>query len=743
MLTRNSRLGRTRPALVLAASASAYVCVPVVITAAQAQEAPPVAAELPPIVIEGATIEAKPIAKVKAKAKPAPVVEADEPVAATKPAKKVKKAAAPAAPQQQAAPPAEVTSSDFDAAASTATSSTGNQDFTGVEAEKIGSAVTVVSGESLRSQEVNSTTDALRSLPGVSVSRTNGITGLTQIRIRGAEGNHTMVLIDGIEVNDSTNGEFDFANLSPDGIEQIEVIRGPQSGIYGSGALGGVINVITKSGRGPLTFYGSAGGGSFETSNLTAGMSAGNDQGWGSISFSQLNTQGFNVSPFGNEDDGGKLQTFALRAGGKVAEDITVDLTLRNMKKEGDRDGFGGAAGTLATAVDDASTFESNIWLAGLTVRWDMLDGALSHVVRASNNRTERSDLDLSFPAFPYHFVNDGETTKFSYVGTLRFDTPMFVSARHAVSAMVEHTAEDFTPLSDFEDGIKRGREQLSEVAEWRGEFADRLYTTASVRHDDNNAFEDFTTWRTNASLALREIGLRPHASVGTGVKLPTQFEQFGSLPNFYVPNPNLKPEESLGWDAGVEATILNGGAVIDVTYFKADLENEIRTTGFPSTAINDDGTSHRQGVEVAAKVRLTPELVLGASYTYLDATDSKGLEEVRRAPHSGRADLTYTFASGLGHISLAAVYNGKMLDTAFRMPFFSQELVTLDSYWLVSAAASYKLAQGVELYGRVENLLDQNYQEAFGYETAGLAAYAGMRFTYEEPSTRDWVKYK
>ena len=134
---------------------------------------------------------------------------------------------------------------------------------------------------------------------------------------------------------------------------------------------------------------------------------------------------------------------------------------------------------------------------------------------------------------------------------------------------------------------------------------------------------------------------------------------------------------------------------------------------------------------------------MLGLSYTHLDATDNNNLQEVRRAPHSGRADLTYTFANGLGRFNVAAVYNGEMDDLAFRLPFFAQERITLDDYWLISAAAAYQVAPGVELYGRVENLLDQDYQEVFGFETAGVAAYGGIRLTYEEPSTRDWVKYK
>ena len=748
-------MSRTRLNWVLTASVAAVAAVSNAAVGQDASSQTAVAAvnELPPVIVEGGTLEAKPVvkAKPKPKAQPVAVDEPDPEPEPAKAAKKIKKAtgaakAKPANKPATATAPADDAASQPVAAASepgdagAATSGEGAS-VAGVAAEKLGTAVTVVTGEQLRAQQVRTAGDALRSLPGVSVSRSNGATGLTQVRIRGAEGNHTLVMIDGVEANDTTNGEFDFSDLATDNIEQIEVIRGPQSGLYGSGALGGVVNIITKSGRGPLTFSSRVEGGSFDTSDIAARVSAGTDRGWGSISYNERTTNGFNVSPLGSEKDSGSLKTFAVKAGAKVSDDVSIDFNLRNVRKFGDRDGFGGPAGTLATATDDPSTFASDIWLAGVNVRWDMFNGALSHVFRASNNRTERTDFDKSF--FPFTSRNDSETTKYGYLATLRFDTPMFVAARHTVSGLIEKADEDFTPLSDFEDGITRGREQLSTVAEYRGEFDDTLYVTGSVRHDNNSAFEDFTTWRTNASLALRDIGLRPHASAGTGVKMPTQFEQFGSFPSFFLPNPNLKPEKSFGWDAGVEATIVKGGLVIDVTYFEANLEDKIRGVGFPTTPINLAGISERRGVEVAAQAPLTRNLVLGLSYTYLDATDPDGVEEARRAPHSGRADLTYVFADGLGRFNVAAIYNGSMQDDAFRMPFFATERVSLDSYWLVNVAASYTVQPGVEVFGRVENLLDQQYQEVFGFETSGIAAYAGVKFTYEEPSTKDWVKYK
>jgi vitamin B12 transporter len=195
-----------------------------------------------------------------------------------------------------------------------------------------------------------------------------------------------------------------------------------------------------------------------------------------------------------------------------------------------------------------------------------------------------------------------------------------------------------------------------------------------------------------------------------------------------------LRPETSSGWDAGIELSGLAGRAILDVTYFNQVLEDRIDTVFAPVwTAVNRPGESHREGVEVAARFRPLDAFTIGLSYTYLEATSPDGAREIRRPPHSGRIDFGYLFDGGRGSVNLAAIYNGRMDDTALRLPFFSPERVTLADYWLLTAAASYKLQPGIEIYGRVENLLDQSYQEVYGFNTPGIAAYVGMRLTLED----------
>jgi vitamin B12 transporter len=631
--------------------------------------------------------------------------------------------------RSSAAPAADTKAAATDAPAA---DTSGVDTVGGVPAYTVGNAVTVVTGEELRQRQVRDASDALRSLPGVAVSRSGGRGSITQVRIRGAEAPHTLVLIDGVEANTTADGEFDFSNLSAEDLERIEVIRGPLSSLYGSNALGGVINIVTRSGQGPLALSFRSEAGSLRTTDFSARLSGGNDKAHISISQNWRDTDGFNVAPAGSERDGSRLSSFSLKGGVQLLAGVTLDFTMRYIDKFSERDGFGGT-GQLGTAIDDPSSLDHRVFLGGANLRWDMLDGKLTHEFRVTRNDTVTADNDVTFKLFK----NVSEADKASYLATYRLDTPA-IWAKHSFSVLVAREAEQFTSKGAFASG-EGERSQLAFAGEWRGGFADRLFLTAGIRRDDNDKFQDFTTWRLAASLKLHELGIRPHASVGTAVKLPTMFEQFGVTSSF-IPNPNLVPEESFGWDAGLEFTLLSGRATLDVTYFNADLTNKIFGTApgpLPNTitSINLPGESTREGVEIAGRVALTKELSLGAAYTFTDARDPKGVREVRRPPHAARADLGYTSADGRARASLAVIYNGTMNDIAFeQVAPFGQSRVLLDSYWIVNAAVSYKLQPGVELFGRVENLFDARYQEVFGFEAAPITAFAGIKLTLGGP---------
>jgi vitamin B12 transporter len=647
--------------------------------------------ELPPLTVQGATLEA-----------PRP----------------------PAGKGKSAAPGAKKTKAGAKKADAKETETT-EADADGVPAASVGNSVTIITRKDLERQQVRQVADALRSLPGVAVSRTGGPGHLTQVRIRGAEGNHTLVLIDGVEANSTTDGAFDFSNLSAEDIERIEVIRGPMSALYGSNAVGGVISIVTRRGQGPLTLTLKTEAGSLGTGDVAAHLSAGSQWAHFALGTHWRSTDGYNISPFGSEADGMLLRSLNFRGGVKLADGLELALNLRYTDKKADRDGPD-LVSPISFIVDDASLQHDQVFLGGVLLRWDTLDKAMTHQLHFKHNFSSLFDQDATFGIAS---ENVSERTSYGYLATYRFETPALWALKHTLSGLIEQESEAFTPRLGG-DGIRRQRERLAVAGEWRGAFADQVFVTAGLRHDDNDVLSDFTTWRLSAAWAIKSLGLRPHASAGTAVKFPGMFEQFGFFPGF-VANPNLVPEKSLGWDAGVELK-LSPSSALDVTYFHADLTDKIVFSGL--TVDNLPGVSTRDGIELALRTRLASVLAATFAYTYLLAENSDGRAEIRRPRHAGRVDLGYLFAAGRGSANLGIVYNGAMPDNAFlnAAPFIQR--VLLDDYWLVNAAVSYKLQPGVELFGRVENLLDQRYQEVFSFEAAPITAFAGIKLTFGGP---------
>lgn len=683
---------------------------------AVAQQAP--ANELPPIVIpapvQGATLERAPVRAPAQDSQP----RASAPAVATAPG------------------PA------------TSVAATGDTLANGVPAEQVGTQVTVVTGDDLRRQNVRHAAEALRALPGVQVSSSGAVGSLTQVRIRGAEGRHTRVIIDGVEANTTKDGEFDFSNLLAEDIERIEVIRGPMSAVYGSGALGGVINIVTGKAKGPLSLTVRAEAGSFGTRDVAARIAAGSEQGYISLSAQGRQIAGFNAAPEGTENDGTRLANFALAAGLRLAPTARLDVTLRHSDKRAQYDDFGAilTRPPFLTADDANNVLRERATLAGATLAWDMLDGALTQELKAnfaSNLAVNRYEPTLGFSAGTINNTRD-EGSRFvgGYSATYRSDWPG-IGLKQAITGLVEARRETYTTLSDFGfvdgDGIERARRQVAYGAEWRGTFADRLTVIAGVRAEDNDTFRDYTTWRSSASYVWRELGLRPHASLGTGVKLPGLYDQFGPNSQDYKANPLLRPETSFGWDAGIEWSTLGGRALFDVTYFRQNLRDKLTgfggfdLTDFRSFTTNAIGESRRNGIELSSRFIVSPAISLGLSYTYTDPRQPNGSPELRRAPHSGRGDLRYAFADGRGQISTVLSYNGQQSDRVFAPLFASNTTTQLPHYWLAGVSASYKIQPNVELFARVENALDQRYQEIYGYQTARIAAYAGVKITFDE----------
>lgn len=598
--------------------------------------------------------------------------------------------------------------------------------LTPVELKKSGRAVTVITAEQIEKNQIRYVADALRMVPGFAVSRTGSYGGLTQARVRGAEGNHVLVMIDGVEANDNGQGEFDFGGLIADDIERIEILRGPQSTFWGANALSGVINIITKRGeRGsPKTTARSEVGtdGTWLGGVSTRGGGENYDY---ALSGAFRRSNGFNISDPGSEDDGDRNGTLNGKFTIDLTPDTTIDGTLRYVNRRTDLD---------PQDYDTAMTFDaddytkSREFYGSLGLTNIALDGALTQKARFSGNDIYRFNHSELFG----DTWNDGNRYNATYQASYRFDD--LENQVHQLTAGYEWQRETFSP-SHLTETFRRDTHSL--IGEYRGEFYDQFYLNAGVRQDWNDAFEDAATWTVSGAWQIPNAETRLHASVGTGVANPTFYEQFGYIPSTFVGNPDLKPEESLGWDIGVEKSFFDGALVVDVTYFRQNLKNEIATvydSSFMATPVNRNGKSERQGVEVSATIDFFNGFTTTASYTYTDATEQTmaggpRLQEVRRPRHTGSVNAAYVFYDNRARIFAEAVFNGKMQDVVYAT--FVPPRVTLGGYTVVNIGGSFKVNESVEIFGRVDNLFDSDYQEVYGFNTPGRTAFAGLRATF------------
>ena len=597
-------------------------------------------------------------------------------------------------------------------------------------AREVGSAITVLDAGDVDLRQVNLGAELLREVPGLAVNRSGQVGNVTQVRIRGAEGNHTLVLIDGIEANDPGFGsEFNFGDLMTYDVGRIEVLRGPQSALYGSDAIGGVISLSTAAPEPGFGAHGEAEGGSFGTRQLGASLSGGSETISGRLSAMSYRTDGISASAIQPEKDGYQTRTVHGKLDVDLGGRVSARLVLRRADNEveSDRQDFDfPPTATEGLIVDADDVSESRQHYGLVEVNAELLDGRW--LQRAAFGYTDtRSD---NFSAGAPVSGNRGERRKLEYRSTLRLGDGAW---RHALTGGVQRELLAFEGLSaDFPDANQtRSDDQTSLVAEYALTRGRHTAASLSVRHDDNARFDDATTFRATGSRLFEAIGTRLHGSYGEGITNPSFVELFGFIPSSFAGNPDLTPEASEGYDLGVEQSLMDGRALADVTYFHATLTDEIATVfdpvTFVSTAINQRGESERRGVELSMQAQLRAQWSLSGSYTWLDATEPDGRREVRRPRHSGSVNVNYAFPGGQGNLNVGVVYNGRQQDSEF-VSTTPRTRVTLNDYVLVNAAVTWDTSERLQLFLRGENLLDEAYTEVFGYRSPGAAAYAGVR---------------
>ena len=594
----------------------------------------------------------------------------------------------------------------------------------------VGSSTTVISRMDIERQQARYVTDLLRKVPGFSVSQAGTFGSQTQVRVRGAEANHVLVLIDGVRANDpASDDDFRWEYLSTSNVERIEIVRGPQSSLWGSDAVSAVVNVITRSGkdRNDMGLY--IEGGSFNTFNGGLQGGTGSDDWSLGFGLERLDTDGSNVSRGGDEDDGSDMTTASFSGDYRPTENLLFNAGVRivDARSQYDPTDFfiSGLPVDGDIATDTRQTYAQ--FGAGLNTLDARVFNQLNFRYLETNNRSLTDGVEDS--------STGSDRVTVSWQSDIRL-------AENMLSLAVEHERTRFQQRGEVSFGDPNQDQEFgvnSAIADFQGKSFGPLSWLLSARYDDNSDFDKAFTGRFALAYELSEA-TRLRTSIGTGQKAPTFIERFGFFPGQFVGNPDLKPETSVAYEVGIDQSFLSDELSLQLTLFRQDLKDEIDGFAFDPdtflfTARNKPGRSSRDGVEFAAFSRPAESLEFSVAYTYTDSTeeDAAGqhVQELRRPRHSGSLTANYRFADDRANVLLYADYGGER-DDIFFPPFPEpSQVVTLGSYWLLGLTAAFDVSKNVNVFARLTNVLDENYEQVYGYNTPGRAAYLGMRLNF------------
>ncbi len=584
---------------------------------------------------------------------------------------------------------------------------------------EVASSITVVTAAQIEARQERTFTDVLKDLPGLNVVQTGGPGGTTSVFMRGTNSNHTKVLVDGIDISDPSNstGAFDFGQLLTQDIERVEVLRGPQSGLYGSDAIGGVINIITKSGSGPVKFTGALEGGSFDTFNQAGTVSGAADAFSYSASVSHYHAGSVPVTPLGllqpgeaRNDDYDDNLTFSTKLGLAVTQDLALGLVARygdvHLHTTGEDYSF--EPPYLGYPAPEQTTAATTEYFTRLTGHLVSFDGALEQTLGLAYSHLRTSTLEPQTPAV----LNTGERRKADWQGNMK------LAPTETLVLGAEYEREEIEQPIDADVHIASGyAELLSQVgAHW--------FSALNVRYDDNSRFGSKVTYRFAPAWLIADTDTKLRASVGTGFKAPTLSELYQDFPPYFFANPDLKPESSTGWDAGFEQGFAQHAVRLGVTCFYNRIRDLI-TTDVTGTTYANIGRATTDGIESFVAWQPLPSLTLRADYTYTEATDDVLQQELLRRPkHKGNFIAEWQVLEPW-QVSLDVLMVGGWVDGNRD---FSIPRLDAPGYTTVNLATSYDLTPHLSLFARADNLFDRHYENPIGFLQPRFGVFAGVK---------------
>ncbi len=585
--------------------------------------------------------------------------------------------------------------------------------------EQIGASISVVNGDDFQTYHYPSVDEALRNVPGVEIRRSGSYGKTSSITIRGANANQVQVMVDGVRVKSPTLGQVDLSDLSPDLIERIEIVRGAQSTLYGADAIGGVVNIITRKGRGgPIQATVQQEVGNYDTLASRATVSGAYKILNYALSTSHLESNG----QFRNDD--ASIDALNARVGATLPLESSVDFIFRYNKNDTGvpvKGVFPGPQPIVPIINPNArQQSETTIYtLQGKTrpVQWWETQGRLS---RYENNAGFQDPAD---PGVDFDF------TSFSQIDVVRKEAEwvnsFFVGKWSTSTVGLEYRREEGENKGVF----RTATETNSAFFEQQLRFFERLFITGGFRIEDNSVFGTNTTGRGSVAFVIKETGTRLHGSAGMGFRAPTFNDLF--FPDFG--NPNLQPEKSLSYDAGVDQKLWKDRIRLGLTYFQTNFSNLITCcVALPTAPFGGPvnvGRARSAGIEFVSEVDLLPNLVASLNYTY---TDSENLATDRPLPreprHRWNIGLTWEPISRLSLFTQVHVVS-EQFETFGEVYNSGYTRVDVGGTWRILERMGW--LQKLDMTARISNLLNEGYAEVRGFPALGINALVGLRASF------------
>lgn len=598
---------------------------------------------------------------------------------------------------------------------------------------QIPNSITVITREELQQEQRRTAPDALQTVPGLNIVQTGGPGGLSSVLIRGTNSNQVKVLVDGVDVSNSSDSRFDFSQLLTNNLARIEVLRGPQSGLYGSDAIGGVISFITQKGEGPAQAYASVEGGSYGAFNQSTGVSGSTDRFNYAFNIAHYRVDELPVTPYylvppgeARLDNSYDNMTYSTKLGFEASKDVTVNFVASYIDSTYK---FNGLSNCLFTAPftcyqepENSTQHYQQFWTRGEGV-WSLFDGRFTNYFGLSYNDIRSNTVD-PWPGDASASIYEGERVKYDWRGVAE------LAPGQTFLVGLERKDESLDIIEDT--SASTGRHSTGDTGAWaqiQSEWEKRVFLNANIRFDDDDSFGGHTTWRLAGAYIAPYTETKLKASYGAGFKAPTLYDLYVNIPAFnYYGNPNLKPETSEGFDAGFEQPLFEDRVRFGSTYFHNDIKDLIQYTFLPSgiSTLENVGKALTYGAESFASFAVTPEWKLRVDYTYTMATDQDTGQELLRRPKN-KVSVTSIWKA-LDDLTLSATLN-------YVGPWQEQSIANnyapgyiSSGYTTVNLAANYAATENITLFGRIDNLFDRQYENPAGYLQPGFGIYAGVK---------------